>query len=198
MKRFFTVLCLAAVAGFLTAPSTGAAENKYVGISGCAKCHKKEKQGAQLKIWQDSKHAEAYKALGTAEAKKRAKTVGVTGDPQKSEACLICHTTGYGSPKSQFDKKFKISDGVQCESCHGAGEKYKKKKIMKAIFDESGRDNKGDSPTAKKTGLIFPDENTCKTCHAKEITFNGKTYKNPSYEEFDFKKRQDEIKHPVP
>ncbi len=57
---------------------------------------------------------------------------------------------------------------------------------------------KGDSPTAHETGLHFPNEDTCKQCHVPEITRDGKTYKNPSYEDFDFKERAKEIEHPVP
>jgi len=198
MKYFSFALVVAAFAMLAALPAAQAADPQYIGVDACGKCHKKDKQGEQLKLWQESEHAKAYKDLGTAEAKKRAEKVGVSGDPQKAEACLVCHTTGYGQPASAFQNKFDMKDGVQCESCHGAGSEYKKKKIMKAIFEESGRDNKGDSPTAKKTGLVFPDENTCKQCHVPETTFNGKTYKNPSYKDFDYKERLDKIKHPVP
>ncbi|MEE8396980.1 MAG: hypothetical protein V3S29_13055, partial [bacterium] len=63
---------------------------------------------------------------------------------------------------------------------------------------ERGPDGKGVSATAKKTGLVFPDEKTCKRCHAKEIHFEGKVFKNPSFKSFDFKKQFEEIEHPAP
>lgn len=175
-----------------------AAEPRFIGVKSCVKCHKKEKQGNQLSIWKKSDHASAYVTLGKKKAKEKAKELGVSGDPQKAEACLICHTTGFGEDPARFKKKFKMEEGVQCEACHGAGNNYRKKKIMKKIYKERGPGRDGDSPTAKKTGLTIPDENTCKRCHAKEIKWQGKTFKNPSYEPFDFKKRFKKIEHPVP
>jgi hypothetical protein len=88
--------------------------------------------------------------------------------------------------------------GVQCEACHGPGGEYSKKKIMLQITRERGVDGNNPSETAKKVGLNFPDENTCKQCHAPEIVVNGKTFKNPSYKEFEFEKKFDEIRHRVP
>lgn len=200
MKYALALFSVLLVAAWLTGPTgqARAAEPEYVGVKACSKCHKKDKEGKQFPIWEKTKHAKAYATLGTPKAKEAATKVGVSGDPQKSEACLVCHTTGYGADKSRFHKKFEMEDGVQCEACHGAGGDYKSKKIMKAIAEERGPDDKGVSATAKKTGLIIPDENTCKRCHSQEIKFNGKTYKNPKYEPFDFKKMFDKIKHPIP
>ncbi len=45
---------------------------------------------------------------------------------------------------------------------------------------------------------MFPDEKTCKQCHASEIKIGGVTYKNPSFKDFDFAKRIKEINHPLP
>jgi len=200
MKQFLAVIGMLLAAAFLVtgAPQVQAKDADYVGVKACGKCHKKDKDGEQLGIWEKSDHAKAYETLGTPKAKEAAQKVGVSGDPQKSEACLVCHTTGHGAPESRFDKKFSMGDGVQCEGCHGPGSEYKSKKTMKQIADERGPDKKAASPTAKKVGLIIPDENTCKTCHSPERTFNGKTYKNPSFKEFDFKKNWDKIKHPIP
>jgi len=198
MKRITFLTMLTVGLMFAMGSPAVAKDPTFVGVEACGKCHKKEKQGEQLKIWEESKHSKAYEALGTPKAKERAAKVGVTGDPQKSEACLVCHTTGYGEPAARFDKKFDMKNGVQCESCHGAGSEYKKKKTMQAIYKELGPDNKGDSPTAKETGFVVANSETCKTCHTEERTFKGKTFKNPSFEPFDFDKRYDKIKHPVP
>lgn len=199
MRTLTALIALAAAALFLAALTSPvyAAGNEYVGVKTCSKCHKKEKDGEQYKIWQKTDHAKAYETLGTAKAKKAAATVGVSGNPQKSEACLICHTTGFGEPESMFGRHFKMEDGVQCEACHGPGSEYKSKKTMKKIHEERGK-NKGKSATAEKVGLIIPDENTCKVCHQPERKVGGKTYKNPSYKDFNFKKYWDKIKHPIP
>jgi Cytochrome c554 and c-prime len=200
MKRtVLAVMGMLLAAAVLTFAAPGVqAEPDYVGVDACAKCHKKDKEGRQAPIWEKTKHAMAYKNLGTPKAKEAAQKLGVSGDPQKAEACLVCHTTGYGEPDSRFDKKFDVTDGVQCEACHGPGGDYKKKSTMKKIREEYGPDHKGNSPTAKETGLIIPDEKTCKQCHAPERTFKGKTFKAPNYEPFDFKKMFDKIKHPIP
>jgi len=200
MRIMLAVLAtfLAAAFTFSVAPTVQAKEAEYVGVKECGKCHKKEKEGNQLGIWEESKHSKAFENLGTPKAKERAQKIGVSGNPQESEACLVCHVAGYGAPESQIGKKFAMEDGVQCESCHGPGGEYKSKKVMKQIADERGDDKKGKSATAAKVGLIIPDEKTCKQCHVPEIQRNGKTFKNPSFEEFDFKKRWEKIKHPVP
>ena len=182
----------------LSYSETNAAAPLYVGVKSCAKCHKKEKQGRQFAVWKKSDHAKAYRTLAGEEARKRAARMGVSGNPQRAQACLVCHTTGFGEPDDRFKRKFKVADGVQCEACHGPGSLYKKKKVMKKIYKERGPDKKNPSPTARKTGLIIPDENACKTCHAKERKLNGKVFRNPSFKEFDFKKRFEKIEHPVP
>ena len=200
MRLFIAVLAVLLAGAFsaMVAPDAQAKGMEYVGVKECGKCHKKDKEGKQLSIWEESKHAKAFENLGTPKAKERAQKVGVTTNPQESEACLICHTTGYGEPKSDFSKRFSMEDGVQCEACHGPGGEYKARKTMKKISEERGPDGKGKSATAEKTGLKFPGEKDCKVCHAQERQHNGKTYKNPSYEPFNFKDRWEKIKHPIP
>ncbi len=199
MRWAFAALVTATALLALALPGTvSAKEAKYVGVKSCGKCHKKEKQGEQLRLWQESKHSEAFEVLGTPKAKEAAATVGVSGNPQKLEECLVCHTTGFGEPKKRFRRRFKMEDGVQCEACHGAGSEYKKKKVMKKIWEESGPDNSNPSPTAEKTGMLFGNEETCKRCHTQELTLNGKTYKNPSYKDFNYEERLKDIAHPVP
>ena len=200
MRRLLAVIGVVVAAAFLVglASQAKAKEARYVGAESCSRCHKKDKDGSQYKIWQGTKHAKAYETLGTAKAKEAAKKVGVTSDPQKSEACLVCHTTGYGQPESAFEHKFEVKDGVQCEACHGAGSLYKSRKTMKKIREELGPNKKGKSATAEKTGFVLPNEKTCQVCHSQEVKHNGKTYKNPSHKDFNFKERWEEIKHPIP
>ncbi len=177
------------------------AENAFVGADKCKSCHKSKKQGEQYKIWSSSKHAQAFKTLATPKAKELAQKFGVTGDPQKAKECLICHTKpmydsqGKDRPAEMFGKKFDQKDGVQCEDCHNAGEKYWKKKVMKQIHEEGGA---GKSETAKKTGLNFPNEKTCIQCHVAETKIGGVVYRNPTFKAFDFEKRFKEIAHPIP
>jgi hypothetical protein len=114
------------------------------------------------------------------DALKIAKEKGLTKPPSESEECVKCHATAYGLKPEQVAKKpLKLSDGVQCESCHGPGSKYKKKKTM------SDRDK------SVAAGLWIPDEETCTGCHNDE---------SPLWEErgFDFEKAKEKIAHNIP
>ncbi len=151
----------------------------YEGIQVCGTCHKTEKQGLQLKIWQESKHASAYKTLLTEEANKLSGEVKAVENPK----CLKCHASGYDiTDKKLLGPKFKIEDGVQCETCHGPGSAYKALKIMK------------DRNESIKNGLVvWKDkeeiEKYCKTCHNPE---------SPTYKEFNFAEMWPKIEHKVP
>ena len=182
---------------FLMASTIAWAEPaKFVGAGKCKVCHKKAKDGNAFGIWQKSKHAKAYALLATADAKQKAKKLGVKTDPQKSLECLICHIPGANLPASRFAKSFKKEDGVQCENCHGAGSKYRKKKIMKQLRQERLA---GGNKLAKKYGLLHAGEKTCvEGCHQPKRTVAGKTYINPSYKPFNYKERLAKIAHPVP
>lgn len=157
--------------------STILAQNTFIGTKKCGMCHKKDTAGKQLKIWQDSKHANAFKTLQTAEADKIAKGKAVE-DPK----CLKCHATGYDLDAKMMGKDFKIDHGVQCESCHGAGSGYKSKKTMK---DHAKSVAKGMVEYKDKAAI----QKQCESCHNKT---------SPTFKKFDFEKQWAEIAHPVP
>jgi len=153
---------------------------KYMGSKKCKVCHSMPKSGAQFKSWESSKHSKAYETLGTAEAKKIASEKGIA-DPQKDGKCLKCHVTAYGVDASMLDKGYSQEEGVGCESCHGAGEGYWKKKdmedITKGIVDGS------------TLGLVKPTEELCVKCHNEE---------SPSFKGFNFVEMYKQIHHPIP
>jgi hypothetical protein len=178
---FSTVLLLGAV-------PASAAPHKYVGVKKCKSCHKKEAIGNQYGKWLDAKHSKAYENLASDDAKKAAAEKGID-DPQKAGECLKCHVTAYDVDPKLVAKKFDITQGVQCESCHGAGKDYRKKKVMI------------DVEKAKAKGLIIPDEKLCVECHNDESPFwdpNKYTLANGSKAGFDFEQAKEEIAHPVP
>lgn len=157
-----------------------AGDNKYIGAKGCKMCHQTEKQGNQFSIWQKSKHAEAYKTLTTPKSEEIAKAKGLKKPASESPECLSCHVITAGA--KLLEKTFDIKDGVQCESCHGAGSAYKTMSIMK------------DKAKAIAAGMTEYKDNSaiekhCKSCHNE---------KSPTYKEFKFKEMWDKIKHPVP
>ena len=151
----------------------------YVGTSTCGMCHKSEKQGEQLGIWQKSAHAKAYKTLMSDEANKIASEKGFSTKAVETEACLKCHASGYNVDASMKDAKFSVEDGVQCETCHGPGSEYKSMKVMK------------DKKEAVANGLLVYDnvETFCKKCHNAE---------SPTFKEFKFDEMWAKIKHDIP
>ncbi len=151
-------------------------KHEYVGVKKCTTCHKSPKQGKQNEKWLKSSHSKSFTNLTGKKGLAKAKKLGVK-DPANSKKCLSCHAPEFDK-KTQWGSKFKLEEGVQCESCHGPGSGYKKKKIMK------------DQKTAIANGLIIPDEKTCLGCHKK----NNREHKG----NFDFKKALEKIKHPVP
>lgn len=176
------VLFIISIFSFSTILASEKDAPTFIGVKKCGMCHKKESSGNQLKIWKSAKHSQAFKTLQTEEADKIAAEKGFKTKAAETPECLSCHTTGHDLDAAMLGKNFKIEDGVQCETCHGAGSKYKKKKIMK------------DRAKSVANGMIeFKDEaaikELCLTCHND---------KSPTSKEFDFAKKWDEIKHPVP
>lgn len=154
-------------------------EHGYIGVSSCVMCHKTEKQGSQLSIWQNSKHAQAFLTLQTEKADQIAKEKGFTTKAVETSECLKCHASGYNVDAKLIGEKFKVEEGVQCETCHGPGSDYKSKKVME------------NREEAVKNGLIVYDkiEDFCIGCHNAE---------SPTYVEFNFEESWEKIKHSVP
>lgn len=174
MKR--TLGLLAFVAAAVVVPNVAGAQHAYVGVKACTMCHKSEKQGMQLAIWEKSKHAGAYTTLTTARAEEVAKAKGLAKPAAESPECLECHTFKGGPDAAD------IKQGVQCESCHGPGADYKAMGVMKV------------RASAVKGGMVvFADkaaiEAMCKTCHND---------KSPTAKSFDFDARWKEIAHKKP
>jgi excinuclease UvrABC ATPase subunit len=151
-------------------------EAEIIGSAKCKKCHKGAKKGTQFEIWQESTHAKAYLALASEAALAIAKEKGIE-NPQEEAECLGCHTTAGALPGVATDVKYKASEGVGCEACHGAGSLYKKKKVME------------DRDKAVAAGLIIADQETCVQCHNDKCSM---------YKEFDFEARWEKIAHPTP
>ncbi|SRR6266540_2588037 len=178
MTKYIPAVGMGAVVLLLWCGSAPAAEAgkpaKFVGVANCKLCHADKETGNQFEQWKKSKHSGALKTLSTPKGKEVGAKLGVS-EPDKDVKCLKCHVTGGDAPADMKTRTFKASDGVGCESCHGAGEHYAKDEVFK-----KGKD------AAVALGLIKPEEKVCLRCHNKE---------SPSYKEFDFKARYEEIKH---
>ncbi len=127
----------------------------YVGVDLCKLCHKAKELGNQFDVWANTAHSKAFYTLGTPEAQEVATKVGVI-NPQQSGKCLRCHSTCHAFTEEEVSTDLRLEDGVQCESCHGAGEEYMYVEVMENMED------------AKAVGLIIPTEETCRKCHNPE------------------------------
>jgi hypothetical protein len=185
MRKWIAGAAIIALAVFvgssLLLPNASAeGQRTFVGAGKCKTCHKKAEDGDQFGKWAESAHANAYATLATDEAKKIATDKGL-GNPQEAAECLSCHVTGYGVAAEFHGSKYDMTEGVSCESCHGAGGDYYKKSVMKAI-------TAGETDGAT-VGLVTPDEKTCTGCHND---------KSPTFTAFNFDEMVKKIAHPKP
>jgi len=161
------------------APAT---EFGYVGARKCKMCHKKEETGQQFQRWEESKHSKAFETLGSDKAAEYAAARDIKGSPQEAPECLRCHSTAFGmDPEALAASKITLAEGVSCESCHGPGSAYAKKKLMQRITD--GEDD------GAAYGLVIPSEEVCVGCHNEE---------SPAFTGFDFDEFFEKIAHPRP
>ncbi len=161
--------------------------NRYIGAEQCKNCHKSEKAGNQYEKWTKSKHANAFAVLAGDDAKKVAKEAGIA-DPQTNDACVKCHVTAFGAKPEHLGKKFDPKQGVQCESCHGPGEKHFKARFAAAQEAEEGAEKEYE-PVPEDEIVARPGKSACLACHNKDA---------PTFKGFCFKKRYEEIGHPDP
>lgn len=162
--------------------SVNAQEFNYIGVKKCSMCHKSEKQGSQLSIWENSSHSKAYETLKSEKSDQIAKEAGYETPAVETEACLKCHATGYDLAAERMQKGFNVEDGVQCETCHGPGSEYMSMKVMK------------DREQAVKMGLIVWESEEeisqmCQTCHNEE---------SPTFIGYDFEEMYPKVKHNIP
>ncbi|UCH61997.1 MAG: beta-propeller fold lactonase family protein [Fidelibacterota bacterium] len=142
-------------AGPLTGP-------EYVGVLACDECHGEASAGRIYGKWRTSKHAQAYAILSTERAREIRSEMGISGNPQKSDRCLECHTTIAGESAGRFTESFDPAQGVQCESCH----------VPKS---ESGAEAAvPDSVTTAEAGIHDVEKEICIRCHIKGI--HGHTF----------------------
>lgn len=167
-----------------------AAEPKFIGAAKCKLCHSDAHTGDQFGKWKESKHSHAFERLAAPEALKVGKEKGVD-EPQKSERCVKCHVTGYGLPPERFAKGFPANDGVQCESCHGPGERHVKARMAAAA--QAPETPKGAVPVRVELPegevVSAPPVTTCTTCHNAD---------SPTFKPFCYKHRIREVGHDDP
>lgn len=125
--------------GLLVALCAGSTARAYdfLGAESCQSCHPDA-----YTAWKASPHARAKDVLSPTQ--------------QRDARCLSCH-----SPNDVDQKQA----GVTCETCHGGGQYYSPRYVMK------------DPELARLSGLVDPTEKACRACHDAS---------SPSLKPFDF------------
>jgi hypothetical protein len=159
-----TLVVLVATAYWARPGHKHGAESRFLGPQACTeKCHKKQGES-----WAKTRMAQSYDVLRPGVNAKEKELVGL--DPEEDytqvEACLACHTTGYGLVGGfrSFEETPEMA-GVTCEACHGPGGVY-----VKTLMD-------ADDPTfktaeARTAGLVYPPTaRVCRRCHNEDSPF---------------------------
>lgn len=129
-----TVCCLFAVQAALASDVVSdLPKAKHMGVASCASsvCHGRIAPNAtsnvqqnEYKIWlNNDRHSQSYKTLLGKRARKIAENLNL-GVAHKASECLQCHADNVD--KNLRGNRFKLSDGVGCESCHGGSEYWLK------------------------------------------------------------------------
>lgn len=131
VAAFAAALALFAAAGASSAAGGAPTGGRLMGVASCAgsTCHgRAEGNGAvvrqdEIATWQEPSsptgaHSRAYAVLNTLRGRQIGATLGI--DPTSSGECLGCHATTGGSRGPEYQ----VSDGVGCESCHGAADDW--------------------------------------------------------------------------
>ncbi|NVO12422.1 MAG: cytochrome C554 [Rhodoplanes sp.] len=177
-----SILPIGAAFAILLVAAPSAAQ-EFEGVSVCRKCHID-----QAESWAQTSHAKAFESLKP-NVKAAAKQKGKL-DPAKDyttdATCLGCHTTGFGKPGGYSAatpavelKNFAV---VGCETCHGAGSKFRvehgsAEERWKTGGGETGRD------ALVKLGQSFDYKTACATCH---LNYEGSGWSgaHPPYKVF--------------
>lgn len=134
---------------------------QYLGSNMCGACHR-----AEFAAWKQTKHATAFSALKNGDPKAVAAMatklkIPITGSPDKTDACVTCHVTGFhlpgGYPAADSASTAAVTN-VACEACHGPGGGH----IV--------------APRSEKPNTIngAPSEALCRSCHTAATSPNFK------------------------
>jgi YVTN family beta-propeller protein len=127
----------------------------YVGRQVCLECHPSQDPARACTLDPFPPCGQSYGALETPEAPHIAALCGVLEPPTESRICLGCHATGADAGPRWRTKTFDITDGVQCEACHGAG----------SLHVDAYRAPEADRARWALGRMPFVDRSVCATCH---------------------------------
>ena len=130
VARFFAFLSMLVMMPGLQASTS----DRFEGVATCAgsTCHGRAEGNGEvvrqdeIATWQEPSspsgaHSRAYVVLAGRRGQDIADRLGL-GDARTAPSCLGCHSTY--APANLRGDRFLLSDGVGCESCHGASQEW--------------------------------------------------------------------------
>lgn len=152
-----------------TPPLPYEAKAKHLGVVNCASslCH------GSISEWKDSsvlqteyvtwsrvdKHAlRANQVLWNERSQRIARNLGLEEPAHQAKICVDCH--GHNPPAANRGGRFKASDGVSCEACHGPAEHWITSHVAPGATHEENVRN-GLYPTSDPVALA----RLCLSCH---------------------------------
>lgn len=185
MNRLRSLLLLAAVTGTTCAwvarparatqegapdPSGGGARLQGVASCAAAACHNANgppgSRGSEYSAWAAyDPHSRAYRVLFDERSRRMVKNLRRLEDvnkahPEKECLCLGCHVFPHYSDQTAANERFSLGDGVGCEACHGAAERWLtshyRRKLTEAEKPELGMN---------RTRDLRVRAETCVRCH---------------------------------
>lgn len=161
------VLSLFLQIGVAVAGLDSIAQNSHNGVASCAGsvCHGKLDIQEDRTVWLNEyrtwqsydRHSKAYNTLRSKESKLIAQKLGLKS-AATADICLDCHADNV--PKEKRGQKFKITDGVGCEACHGGSEKWIKSHTERSATHQQNIE-KGLYPADR----IDERSDLCLSCH---------------------------------
>ncbi len=148
-------------------PLPPSGDDMHLGVATCAgsTCHGAIEPFANSPVLQNEfitwqrkdSHSEAYSVLLNDQSKRIARNLGLKS-AQTAKICLDCHADNV--PDGKRGKRFQISDGVGCETCHGGAERYLGSHVSGQVTHQKNIE-----------GGLFPTEDPlerarlCLSCH---------------------------------
>lgn len=162
LKTATAVFSLIAVSGGWLAADTNQPP-RFMGVPSCSStsCHggASEKRN-ECVIWSKLDfHSRSYATLTSARSERMAEVLKLE-DATKSAQCTTCHAPFQTVNEKLLAHGIKISQGVSCESCHGAAEPWLLSHT-RPDFNHFDRVASG----MRDLGNLYVRANTCVACH---------------------------------
>ena len=171
MKRLLMVLAWLASSAFAADPTPLPYETKakHIGVVNCASslCHGSitEWKGSNVLqneyvTWSrvDKHHLRAYQVLFNERSQRIAKNLGLKEPAHEAKICVDCHN--HNPAQENRGERFKFSDGISCEACHGPAENWVKSHVAPNATHEENVKN-GLYPTNEP----LAQAKLCLSCH---------------------------------